>query len=505
MAQPKVRPAQESFEVRSPVDGTVLGTVPVTPPAEVHEEIARAHRAQERWAALSVKERGRRLRRWRDVIVEHTDELTELISRENGKTRQEALVSEILPFSDMVSQFTRRGEKILSPRKIDMHLIKHKRSYLHYTPRGVVGIISPWNFPFMISLSETFMALLAGNGVVLKPSEVTPLISLKAKELYDRSGLDPDLFRVVTGYGPTGAALVDGDVQLVVFTGSVAVGKKIAARCGERLIPCIMELGGKAPFIVCEDADVERAARAAVWGGFMNAGQVCASVERVYVHRSIAEAFTRRVVELTRELRHGDPTGFDVDTGAVTFEPQVKTAEAQIADAVAKGAEVAAGGNRVEPVPGGRYFEPTVLTGVTHEMDVAREETFGPLLPILVVENDEQALELANDSHLGLTGYVFSKDLGRAQALAERLRVGTAMVNDVLYSYGAPETPWMGLKESGFGKVHSDDGLRAMCEERHVTMPQWWAPAMKRELWWHPYGRKTYDLLNKAIRTLKRL
>lgn len=506
MAQPKAKQATaETIVVHSPIDGSVVDEVPVFTQERVDAEIVLAHEAQRAWAALPPKERGRRLKKWRDLVLDDADALAELVTLENGKTRTESVLAEVATFAQVVTYFGRRSHKILKPRSITLFSAPHRTSYVHYVPRGVIGIIAPWNFPVAIAMGEAAMALLAGNAAVVKPSEITPLSALWCKKKFDEAGLDPNLLRIVTGYGETGSALLQGDVQMICFTGSVATGRKIAAACGERLIPCIVELGGKAPFIVCQDADLDRAARAAVFGAFFNSGQVCASTERVYVHREVAEGFTTRVIELTRKLRQGDPRKFDVDIGAITFDRQIEVAREQIDDAVSKGATVATGGEAHQPVEGGSFFQPTVLTGVTQDMKVAREETFGPLLPILVVDSEEEALQLANDSHLGLMGYVFTRDIAKGKRYAEQLEIGTVMVNDVLSSYAFPEAPWMGVKQSGLGKVHSADGLRDLCQERHVNLPKWWLPSTRKDPHWHPHSRKLYDLALRALRLLKRL
>lgn len=492
-------PANDAIIVsRNPASGEVLGEVQVTSPDEVRAAVARARAAQREWGTLPVGERARRLRAFRDEILTRAEEIIELISKEGGKTRQEALGMEVIVVVDLADYFIKRAEKILAPRPIPLHLLKTKKSYLHYAPRGVVGIISPWNFPFSIPMGETIMALLAGNAVVVKPSEVTPLIALKAKELYDACGLPRDLFQVVPGRGPTGAALIDSGVDQIVFTGSVATGRKVAAACGERLIPCILEMGGKAPAIVCPDADLERTANALVWGAFANSGQVCASVERVYAHESVHDELVQKVVEKTRHLRQGDPLD-EVDVGAMTWDQQLQIVEDRVKSAVAAGAKVLVGGKRRDG--SGMFFEPTVLVDCRQDMEVMRKEIFGPVMPIMKVRSEEEAIQLANDSHLGLCAYVFTRDRGKARRIAERVEAGNVMCNDVLFTYGAPETPWLGVKQSALGFTHSDDGLRELCQTRHVNIDR---IAPRKEIWWYPYSGKTYGLLLKAMRFLFR-
>ncbi|MEZ4298168.1 MAG: aldehyde dehydrogenase family protein, partial [Polyangiaceae bacterium] len=304
---------------RAPATGEVLGEVPVMGEAEVRSRVARARAAQKAWAALPLEERCELVLRYKDAIVERADEVIDLLVRECGKPKHEALAHEVLVVADVAAYFAKVAPHALAPREVPLHLLKHRKAMLHYVPRGVVAVISPWNFPFQLPLRDILLALLAGNAAVLKPSEVTPLIAMKAKQIWDEAGLPPDVFQVVTGYGATGAALIDSGIQFCVLTGSVATGKRVAAACGERLIPCVMELGGKAPFIACADVDIERTARGIVYGAFANAGQVCISIERVYAHRDVHDRLLGRVVELTRELKVGDPATDWVDVGAMIF------------------------------------------------------------------------------------------------------------------------------------------------------------------------------------------
>jgi acyl-CoA reductase-like NAD-dependent aldehyde dehydrogenase len=485
---------------RNPATGAVLGEVPEQSADEVRAAVARAREAQRAWRDLPLRDRARRVLAFRDAIVRRADELCEAISREGGKTRHEALSMEVMIVADLATYFAKRAHKILAPEPISLHLLKNRASYIHYQPRGVVGIIAPWNFPFSIPMGETVMALIAGNGVVLKPSEMTPLIALKAKELYDASGLPVDLFQVVTGRGPTGAALIDAGIDYCVFTGSTATGRKIAAACGERLIPCTLELGGKAPAIVCADADVDRTAKALAWGSFANSGQVCVSVERVYAHESVYDELTRKIVEIVGKLRQGDPGRGECDVGAMTWDRQVEIVEERLRDAVERGAKVLTGGQRNKDGEG-LFFEPTVLGECKQDMDVMRKEIFGPVMPIMRVRDEEEAVRLANDSHLGLMGYVFTKDTQKGKRIAERIEAGTVMVNDCLLTFGAPETPWGGTKQSGIGRTHSEQGLKDLCEIRHVNYDRL---SLKRELWWYPYSDRMYRQTLTAIRWLFR-
>jgi len=482
----------------NPATGTPIGEVPDQPAAEVRAAVDAARRAQTAWAQLSIEARCRRVLRFAEVLMSRADEVIDLLVQEGGKTRLEALGMEVVVVADLVRYFAKHGPAMLAPEPLPLHLMKHRASYLHFVPRGVIGIIAPWNFPFSIPLGEAMMSLIAGNGVVLKPSEITPLIALKARELYLAADLPAELFQVVTGRGATGAALIDSGIDYCVFTGSVATGKKVAAACGERLIPCTLELGGKAPAVVCADADLDRAAQAITWGGFANSGQVCASVERVYAVDKIHDALVDRIVREARSLRQGDASsGGDVDVGAMAWDQQVANVERLVQAAVAAGAKLECGGHR--GAGPGLFFEPTVLTDCRQDMDIMRKEIFGPAIPIMRVADEEQAINLANDSHLGLLAYVFTRDREKGKRIAERIAAGTVMINDVLATYACPETPWGGVKQSGIGRTHSVHGLRDLCETRHVNHDR---VALGREVWWYPYKEGTFRALLRGARLL---
>jgi acyl-CoA reductase-like NAD-dependent aldehyde dehydrogenase len=487
-----------TLAVHNPATGELLGQVPVMEPAAVVDAVERARRAQRAWGALTVEQRCTRLAPLQRVVLDQMDDIAGAITRENGKPLFEALSAEVMFALDLMKTYLRRAPKVLAPQKIALGLAKHRASYVHRVPKGVVGIISPWNFPFSIPFGEVFFALLAGNAVVLKPSELTPLVALKMRELVVQAGVDPELFHVVTGYGATGAALVDAGVQHVCFTGSVATGRRVGEQCGRRLIPCTLELGGKCPAIVCHDADLDRASQALVWGAFCNHGQACASVERAYVDQRVWNDLKAKVVALARTLRQG-PGTTDVDLGANTSPAQVDKVRALLMDAQEKGAVLETG---AIPEPGARFIAPVVLTNVHHGMRIMREESFGPILPLMSVRDEQEALEKANDSDVGLLGYVFTADVEKGRALAEQLQAGTVMVNDVLSTFAMVETPWQGVKNSGLGRTHSDDGLRDMTESRHVNYNR--ITIASRELWYYPYSNGMMQLFRRALQLLYR-
>jgi len=492
-------PAPETLSVTSPATGEAIGAVPVHAPQDVRAAVARARSAQAAWGALPPRQRGKALRTFRIAIIEHAEALAQALSRENGKVLQEALTHDIAPVADLLAYFESRVHGILAPQKLPMHFLVMRRSYLHCVPRGVVGVIGPWNFPFSIPMGDAVMALLAGNAVVLKPSEVTPLIALKAKALWDATcavepRLQPDLLQIVTGGGQTGAALCGSGVDQVMFTGSVPTGRKVAISCAEQLIPCVLELGGINPAIVTADCDLERTAHALVWGGFANSGQVCASISRVYVAHSIAEALTDRVVHLVKQLSQGDPLHLGHDLGAMTFAPQMAIGQRILDDTVQRGGRVRTGG-KVQ----GRFFEPTVLDHVEHGWAITQDESFSPLLAFVTVKDEEEAIHHANDSDKGLMAYVFCGDQDRARRIADRMEAGTTMINTCLDSHAVPGTPWQGMKQSGLGEVHSAKGLRDLCQVRHVHGRNW-VPWFRKELWWYPYSEATYKQFLRVMR-----
>jgi succinate-semialdehyde dehydrogenase/glutarate-semialdehyde dehydrogenase len=487
--------SSRTTEIVSPLDGTPLGKVPVVGPTEMRDAVDRARIAQRAWGELPLRERIKRLDPALDSLVESVDAIVDTLVRETGKARNDALAEWIAVVSAW-HYFGRGAERILAKTQIRLKQLKWRGSYVAYVPMGVIGIISPWNLPLAIPMGSVIEGLIAGNAVVVKPSELTPFTLLQVRGILVEAGIPSDLFQVVPGDGETGAALIDAGVQKIIFTGAVGTGRRVAAACAERLTPCVLELGGKAPLIACHDCDVERTARAIVAGAFMNSGQLCISVERVLACEAVHDSLVERVAALTRQLKQGDPRSGDVDVGAMIFPKQMDIVESLLVDAVQRGAQIITGGKR--KVGTGMFFEPTVLTRCTPDMAVMREEIFGPVVPIMKVKDEEEALRISNDSRLGLHAYVFSRNARRARALAERIEAGTTMINDVLVSYCAPEAPFGGIKDSGIGRVHSDDSLRAMCFARHINYDRFALP-LDSPLG-YPYTKAKYDRLRGAIR-----
>lgn len=480
-----------------PATGEEVGRAPLCTPEDVARAVARAREAQKAWGARSFQERASVVMRARSIVLAEMDEIAALVSRESGKPPVEAVSMEIVPTLDLMQFFARKTARMLRPERIDIGLYNFlgRTSTIEYRPLGVVGIISPWNFPWATPLDEVVMALMAGNSVVVKPSELTPLVGLKIADVFKRAGLPEGVLQVVTGDGSTGAALVEAGVDKVMFTGSVATGRRVAEAAARRLIPVVLELGGKDPMIVFEDADLGAAVEAAVWGAFANSGQACASVERCYVHERVAEEFTSRVVEKVRTLKQGAREE-GADIGAMSNERQLHIVEEHVGEALSRGARALTGGARLDDARG--YFhEPTVLADVDHTMTVMREETFGPVLPIMTFRDESEAVRLANDSPFGLTASVWTRDISRGRRVARQIEAGTVMVNEVLYTHGIAQTPWGGVKQSGLGRTHGRLGLLELVVPHHVHVNRL---ARVHDLWWFNYTPNAARLFRSLAR-----
>jgi succinate-semialdehyde dehydrogenase/glutarate-semialdehyde dehydrogenase len=488
--------ARRRLGLANPATLETVGTIEVQTAADVAAAVERAHKAQPAWAELGVSERARYLERAIRVLLARQEDFVDVICSETGKPRLEATATEILTACDALQFYAKRAKRILADRSVPVHLLKTKKLKLSYRPLGVVGIITPWNFPFILSLNPSAQALVAGNAVVLKPSEATPFSGRLVEQLFHEAGLPEGVFQLVQGDGETGAALVESAIDKLSFTGSVRTGRRIAEACGRRLIPCTLELGGKDPMIVCADADLVRASRGAVYGAFANAGQVCTSTERVYVVSEVAEEFTRRVLEETSRLRQGAAGEFDV--GSIATPQQLAVIEEHVADAVEKGARVLAGGRRNPSLPG-LFWEPTVLDGVTHEMRIMREETFGPVLPIMRVADEGEALRLANDTRYGLNASVFTRDKRHGVELAKAIDSGCVVVNDCMLTYGVPESPFGGVKESGIGRVNGELGLRSYCNVQSILIDRM---GSRGEPLWYPYSARKLATIKRAMKVL---
>ena len=495
-AIPATKTARRRIRVSNPCTLQAIGEFQPATADEVHAAVARGRDAQRRWGALSFDARGEYMQRALRILIERQDEFMDQIIAETGRSRLETMFMDIFPVCDSLNFYSRRAKKILGDQSVGLHLLRMKKAKIVYRPLGVVGIITPWNGPFVLSMNPSIQALMAGNAVVLKPSEVTPFSGQLVERLFQEAGLPDGVLQVLLGDGETGAALCNGGVDKISFTGSVATGRKVGAACGHNLIPCTLELGGKDPMIVCADADLDRAAGGAVFGAFMNNGQYCCSTERVYVVEDIADEFTERVVNKVKSLRVGNKGEFDL--GPFIFHRQIEKVEAQLSEALAKGARLLTGGKRLKAA-GKYYFEPTVLADVTHDMAIMREETFGPVLPIQRVRDEDEAVRLANDTDYGLSANVWTKDKDRGERIARRIDSGSVNVNDAAVTYGALEVPFGGLKASGVGAVNGEKGLRGYCHAQPIITDRF---GLKEEQIWYPYTNKKLEGLQKAMKVI---
>jgi acyl-CoA reductase-like NAD-dependent aldehyde dehydrogenase len=478
-------PGRETFEVLNPADGSVISSVPVHTPADVADAVAGLRTEQPAWEALGHGGRYRWLGLWRDWMLANGEHIADVLQEESGKVRSDAAL-EMPGLADAINFYGENSARFLAEEQVSAHspLMKMKALKVAYRPYPVVGVIAPWNFPLLLTIGDAIPALAAGCAVIIKPSEFTPLSLLELVRAWRDEVGGPDVVRAVTGLGECGSAVVD-EVDYVHFTGSVATGKKVMARAAETLTPVSLELGGKDPLIVLDDADPERAANGAAWGGLVNSGQVCISTERVYATEAIYEPFMASLTERVSRLRQGvDQPAHTHDVGAMTSPAQIEIVEEHIRDAVEKGARVVAGGKRRDGV--GDFFEPTVLVDVDHSMKIMREETFGPVIPVMKVTDEDEAVRLANDSRYGLSASVFG-EREHAEAVARRLESGAANVNDVLVNYLAFDVPMGGWKESGIGSRWGPQGIRKFCRTESLVITRF--AAGKSEPLWFPYSR----------------
>jgi acyl-CoA reductase-like NAD-dependent aldehyde dehydrogenase len=495
------RETQAAAVLRSVDPATLeeLGSVAVSPPEEVAEAVAEARVAAERWRRTSFAERRALLGAVAQEVLARVDVLAPTVTAETGKPLVESYTAELFVALDNLVWAAANAGRVLRPERLRFaqpHL-RHKRGWLLYEPLGVIGVISPWNFPLGIPLTQAAFAVAAGNAVVVKPSDLAPLTGVWVERIFREAGAPEGLVRVVQGGAETGEALVRSPgVAKIVFTGSGGVGRLVAAAAGERLRPVTLELGGKDPMLVFEDADLDRAVAGALWGSFSNCGQVCSAVERIYVAQTLHEAFVEELVRRTRALRLGRGDELDTDVGPLISEERRAQVEELVSDAVSRGAELRTGGRRgqVGELPGW-FYEPTVLSGVEREARVEREEIFGPVVTVESFRDDDEAVRLANGSSFGLGASVWTRDLERARRVGTRLEAGSVWTNDVSYSYGTGQASWGGVKESGFGRTHSKHGLYELSRVKYADLDRGRVPAG----WWYPYDEGVLDGLGGVL------
>lgn len=493
-------PGPGSFVARSPATGEVLATVSMLDEDGAREAVTAAREAYPGWSATSFRQRQELLARWLKLVVDEADSLAELVARENGKPVAEARLVDVFAATEVLSFLARRLHRVLAEERVPTWqvLFRHWRAGYRFDPLGVVAIVAPWNYPIGIPMNGITAAVAAGNTVVFKPASATVLTGLALGDMARRVGFPPGVINTVALPGRATDALVDdARVAKVIFTGSVGIGQRVAQRCAARLVPCQLELGGKDAAVVAADCDLERTARGLVWGGFMNTGQTCASIERAYIERPVYDRLLARVVELTKELRVGDPLAAATDVGPMTTAEQREVVRRQVADALAAGARALTGG--AAPEGPGFYYPPTVLVEVREDMDVMREETFGPVLPMVPVRDLDEGIARANASRFGLTASGWTRSRATARRLQRELEAGVVMINDHVVAFAESTGAWGGLRESGIGRTHGRYGLLELCNVKYVTADLGRDRAMP---WYYPYDEDFARFMTVALPAL---
>lgn len=475
-----------------------LGKFSLASSTDCQNAVRAATEAFQTWSILSLKDKKSIFLKAKAILLKRAEEAAALISKEKGSPLPESMMSEIQGGLEALDYYGKNLETMLKPRKADHHVtyFSHKKSKYVFHPLGPTLIISPWNYPFVIPAAEVLSALSAGNSVILRPSSSTPFTALLLGEIFLEAGLPPGVLNVVSCRITQAEELITHpDIQSIMFTGSAPTGKRVMELASRNLTNVVLELGGKDPMIVLEDADLDRAARGAVWGAFTNCGQVCSSIERVYVQQSVAAEFIDKVVALAKNITVGDPLEAGTDVGPLTVPSQLEIVEDHILDAKDKGARILVGGEKVKDVPG-YFFKPTVLTGVDHSMKIMTEETFGPVLPIMSVSEAEEAVKLANDSDYGLTASVWTRNKKLSSQLSKRLHVGSVTINDHLFSFVEPGALWGGVKHTGIGRSHGPYGILELVNIKYISRD---FSKKKTQLWWYPYDKDLLQLLKVSM------
>lgn len=484
-----------TIQVLDKTNSQTVASLPVDDANAVEAAASRAREAQPAWEALAVKERVRLLKLARKELLKDKDKIRDALSQETGKVAFD-VIGEIFSVCQDIGHYSKRAHKWLQPRKVGTFPLIGKKGLILYQPYGLVGVISPWNAPLTLAMSDTLPALYAGNAVLVKPSEITPLAVKYAIEAFNRV-LPMGVLQCLIGEGPTGAALVD-QVDMVAVTGSCQTGRRVMERASRRLTPVLLELGGKDPMIVLKDADIERATNAAAWGSCFMTGQVCMSVERIYVEKEIAEEFRQKLKIKIQAIRTGpDEPAATLEYGPFTGPRQIEIVESHIADAINKGAKLETGGQRLPSAGQSHYFQPTLISNVNHDMKIMVEETFGPVACVMEVNDLEEAIRRANDSEFGLNASVWTRDISRGVAVAKRIQAGNVCINDCILNAGVQGLPFGGIKQSGVGSRHgSERGLHAFCYTKALMIEP---RKRRREAAWFPYHIKTAQRLEKLM------
>jgi len=484
----------------NPATEKELGRIIAGDRRTIDETVERARHAQKMWASLTIRERQAQFIKLMDLILEEQQEIAELIAGEQGKPVTEAMASEVIAVLGILKDISRHAHRVLRPHKMvhEQILFAHKKSDYRLEPYGIIAVISPWNYPFSVPVPEIAAALVAGNSVVFKPAPDAVLIGRKTQELFDRAGFPENVVQTLFIYDADAPHLTHHPgIDKIIFTGSTPVGRDVMCEASHQMTSVVLELGGKDPAIVAADADVSRAARGIVWGALFNAGQVCASVERVYVEKTIAEKFIDLCLQHIKKVVPGDPLDPATQIGPLSTLDQLIKVQDQIKDAIRRGATLLYGGNRLDR--SGYFMEPTLLANVDHSMPIMTEETFGPVLPIMVADSLDQAIELANDSIYGLSAYGWTRSRKTAQRLVRELQAGTVMINDSTSSWGEPNAPWGGYKMSGIGRTRARFGLEEMVQVKYASFD---SGKTTGNLWWYPYNQQSSKFMYNAAKLL---
>jgi succinate-semialdehyde dehydrogenase/glutarate-semialdehyde dehydrogenase len=494
------REGRRVLQLRSPITLEPSGTLVCANQQDVAAAVELARKAQPAWAALTFEQRAQYMHRALQLWMDRADDIVERVVAETGKARADAFSMEVWSCCDSLCYYAKNAQKFLRPQNKRVHGILGitKKVKINYKPLGVAGIIVPWNGPVVLGLNPAVQALMAGNTVLIKASEVTPYSTKIIEEIFTAAGLPAGVLQVLLGDGDTGAFLCEAGVDKIAFTGSVNTGRKVAESCARQLIPCTLELGGKDAMIVCDDADLDRAAAGAVIGSCMNTGHYCCGTERIYVLDSVYDEFVAKVVALVKTLRQGSDLGYEEDVGAVFWDRQMTIIEDHVADALDKGAQILVGGQRNPDLPG-LYFQPTVMTHVDHGMKIMTDETFGPIVCLQRVKDEAEALRLANDSRYGLNGNVWSKNTRHAVELAGQVETGGISVNDMALGYGIPVAPFGGVKESGVGRVNGEVGIRGYCHAVPIIIERFGGKNLPSG---YPHSAKKIEGMKKFMRFL---